>query len=155
MDLTEIKKIPIIDVAIKLGINVRIKKAMCFTGHDKNSPSLSFYEKDNTWKCFGACGKSGDAISLVEEYLQVSFIESIKWFECYGIYQTNIKRDIKPKVRNPPKIIPSPKEEVLPDGEIYCWLMSRCGVVKFHLGVEYLKNHGITDEIAMRYGVKE
>lgn len=155
VDLTEIKKIPIIDIAIKLGIDVKMNKAMCFNGHDKNTPSLSFNQKNNTWKCFGACDKGGDNISLVAEYLQISFLESIKWFERYGIYQTKFIREIKSKVRHPQKISISLKEDALPDDEIYSWLIDRCGEVSSHVGVEYLKNHGITNEIAIKYKVKE
>ena len=40
-DLSPIKQIPIIEVAKRLGIQVRGTKAMCFSGHDKASPSLS------------------------------------------------------------------------------------------------------------------
>lgn len=49
LDLSPLKRIPIIDVAKRLGIPVRGTKAMCFMGHDKASPSLSFLKSKNTW----------------------------------------------------------------------------------------------------------
>lgn len=155
MDLTEIKKIPIIDVAIKLGIDVKKKKSMCFTGHDKNTPSLSFYEKDNTWKCFGACDKGGDAISLVQEYLQIDFVESVKWFECYGIYQARRIGELRPKIHRPPQTIVTKKEDTFPDDEIYTWFMSKCGEVTLQVGIDYLKNHCIESKVLINYKVKE
>ena len=66
-DLSPLKRIPIIAVARRLGIAVHGTQAMCFMGHDQASPSLSFLKSRNTWRCFGACGKHGDAIALVME----------------------------------------------------------------------------------------
>src|ERR1035438_4329307 len=79
-DLSPIKQIPIVEVAKRLGIQVRGTKAMCFSGHDKASPSLSFLKSRNTWRCFGACGKHGDGITLVMEKAQVDFKSALEWF---------------------------------------------------------------------------
>lgn len=154
MDLSQIKQIPIVEVARRLGIKVKGTKAMCFSGHDKNTPSLSFYEKNNTWRCFGACGKGGDAISLVEEYLEVDFLAAVKWFECYGIYQSKVNKIVKPK-----KIIKVQDTAVdfkmEPDNEIYEWLISKCGMVSDRLGLDYLKQHAISLDKVIEYSVKE
>lgn len=78
------------DVARRLGLEVNMHQAHCFMHQDKR-PSLAF--KNNLWKCF-ACDKGGDAISLVEEKCNLSFVEACTWLcEQYHIYtpSTNLK----------------------------------------------------------------
>ena len=66
------KQYSIIDIAIKLGLNIdRNNKAICPFHNDKN-PSLSFNVKENYYHCF-SCGASGDNIKLVMELLKCSF----------------------------------------------------------------------------------
>lgn len=66
IDTSEIHNLPIKTVASHLGIKVlRGNKAMCFTGHDKNTPSLSFHLKKNYWHCFG-CDSGGDPVMLID-----------------------------------------------------------------------------------------
>ena len=64
------------DVARRLGLEVNMHQAHCFMHQDKR-PSLAF--KNNLWKCF-ACDKGGDAISLVEEKCNLSFVAFGKFF---------------------------------------------------------------------------
>jgi len=78
-DTSEIRNLPIKTVATRLGIKVlRGNKAMCFTGHDKNTPSLSFHLKRNYWHCFG-CDRGGDAIALTRDVLRVDFKTAAEW----------------------------------------------------------------------------
>ena len=79
-DLDSIKKVPILEVAARLAIPVKGLKAICFNGHDKRTPSLSFNVRTNTWKCFGACGTGGSVIDLVMEKEKLSFKEALNWF---------------------------------------------------------------------------
>lgn len=82
------------DVARRLGLEVNMHQAHCFMHQDKR-PSLAF--KNNLWKCF-ACDKGGDAISLVEEKCNLSFVEACTWLcEQYHIYMpsTNLKNTKK------------------------------------------------------------
>lgn len=75
-----IKKIPILDVATKLGIKHKKCNVECFTGHDNNTKSLSFKPSLNIFKCFG-CGISGDNIELVKAYLKEdNFKVVLEWF---------------------------------------------------------------------------
>lgn len=68
------------DVAERLGISVSRHKAICFM-HDDHNPSLAFFGRNRErWKCF-ACDKSGNAISLVQEYYSCTFVEACKWIE--------------------------------------------------------------------------
>ncbi len=154
MDLSQIKQIPILDIARQLGIEVKGTKAMCFNGHDKNTPSLAFYEKNNSWTCFGACGKGGDNISLIQEYLGTDFLTALKWFDRYGIdvgQNHNITRK-KVVVETRQATATSGK---MPDIDVYEWLLSKCGRVSKETGKDYLIKHGISLETCVEHGIKE
>lgn len=166
MDLSTIKQTPILDVATRLGIQVRGKKAMCFGGHDKKTPSLSFVPNKNIWKCFG-CGKGGDAISLVREVLGCDFRAALDWFadKCSVDARQHVSRGARNATRSKatrqlitPKSSPiSSREqsEFNSDPEVYSWLMSACGAVTQTRGAEYLECHGIPLDVASRFGVRE
>lgn len=78
-DITKQKllDINIEDVARELGINVSRHIALCFM-HDDHHPSLHFWPKSNTWKCF-VCDIGGNNISLVQQKLNLSFVDSCVW----------------------------------------------------------------------------
>jgi len=79
-EIERINKIPILEVAKRLGIEVgRNYKAICIFHNDKH-PSLNFNVRRNIFKCF-ACGEGGNVISLVMKGLNVSFPEAIKWLK--------------------------------------------------------------------------
>lgn len=165
MDLSPIRAIPIIDVATRLGIPVRSKKALCFDDHDKKTQSLSFRPSQNDWKCFG-CGKGGDAIALVQEVLGCDFKSALDWFASEFSVDVRTERrygrtirvrgngasPIKPKT---PVVAKKDKSDFVADPEIYAWLMAKCGVVSDPKGLEYLRDHGIPEEVAVRFGVRE
>lgn len=69
--------VPIIEVAESLGIKVSPSgKALCFTGHD-TTPSLSFQEAQQRYKCYG-CGEKGDAADLLMKLRGASFTEAME-----------------------------------------------------------------------------
>lgn len=165
MDLSAIKQIPILDVATQLGIQIRGKKAMCFGGHDKNTPSLSFVPNKNIWKCFG-CGKGGDTINLVEEVLGCDFRTTLDWFTAkYNVeakkHENSVRRKAFSRDAVPlsaSRLSSSPSHEqrqFSSDPELYSWLMGECGEVKHPSGTEYLESHGISKDVAKRFGVRE
>ena len=69
----------IIDIAQKLGMEVRGNKSRCF--HPENhtngdrTPSLSFSPSRGIFKCFG-CGITGDVFSLVQQVKGCKFPEA-------------------------------------------------------------------------------
>lgn len=166
MDLSTIKQIPILDVATRLGIQVRGKKAMCFGGHDKKTPSLSFVPNKNIWKCFG-CGKGGDAISLVREVLGCDFRAALDWFadKCSVDARQHVSKHPQNATRyratrqlnttTSPSVSSREESVFTSDPEIYSWLMSECGTVTKSCGVGYLECHGIPLDVASRFGVRE
>jgi hypothetical protein len=69
----------IIDIALKLGLEVRGNKCRCF--HPENhsngdrTPSLSFLPSRGVYKCFG-CGIGGDIFALVQQVKGCKFPEA-------------------------------------------------------------------------------
>ena len=92
MSIADVKRIPITDIAARLGITLDAHgKALCFRGHD-TIPSLSFNIRGNYFKCFG-CNIGGSGIDLVKEYLNITTGEAIKWIESqYHLGKTALKR---------------------------------------------------------------
>ena len=167
-DLIPIKQIPILEVAQKLGIQVQGKRAMCFSGHDKHTPSLHFLPRKNTWKCFGACGKGGDVISLVMEALKCDFKTALAWFadefhveirqdrsrqtsRCFRTNKTKKNQIASEKM----PVRPLDKGDFSADTELYEWFMNRCGPVAQKQGLQYLDSHGILLDLANRFDVCE
>ena len=78
-DLEKIKDVAIEDVAVKLGMRVVRHMALCPFHADKVA-SLHFSKDKKHWKCF-ACSKGGDQISLVMDYLGMTFTRACEWIE--------------------------------------------------------------------------
>ena len=163
LDLSPIKQIPIIEVAKRLGIQVRGVKAMCFMGHDKASPSLSFHKKWNSWKCFGACGKGGDGIALVREKEGLDFKGALEWFTRN--FAVDVTRQFRGQSRRG-RIVRAKKsvvvqtaipeqQEFTADPELYEWLIGKCAPVSSPAGVNYLDTHGISQQGATRFNIRE
>ncbi|MDZ4808988.1 MAG: CHC2 zinc finger domain-containing protein [Bacteroidota bacterium] len=160
INLLPFKNIPILNIADLLGLQIKGKKALCFNGHDKRSRSLSFVPAKNIWKCFG-CGEKGDGISLVMSVLKCDFSTALKWlsdkFNLHVSFEHKHRRKINkqsPLVLRKP-ILKEAKKEFFIDSEIYTWLINKCGIVSKSLGVQYLKNHGISLETANHFVVRE
>ncbi len=159
-DLLPIKQIPIIEVAIRLGIKVHGTKAMCFTGHDKASASLSFLKSRNTWRCFGACGGHGDSITLVMNKEGLDFKGALDWFaQNFGVPRQH-RHLSRPRFQRLKKkvfpIMPLAEEQKLePDAELFEWLIENCAKVSSQTGLDYLSSHGISQEVAVRFNIRE
>ena len=69
-------EIPILELAERLGLEIRRKQARCFNSqahaHGDQKPSLGFDTKTNRYKCF-ACGVSGSVIDLYMAIKGVDF----------------------------------------------------------------------------------
>jgi DNA primase len=163
VDLSPLKQIPIIEVANRLGIQVRGTKAMCFMGHDKDSPSLSFLKSRNTWRCFGACGKHGDGITLVMEKEELDFNSALEWFaRNFAVDVTRHFRGLRERPRstkskkNSVVIAPLPQEsEFVADPELYAWFISKCDIVSGTIGIKYLDSHGISPDATDRFNIRQ
>jgi DNA primase len=165
--IEEAKQLPIKEVAARLGIKIlRGNKAMCFGGHDSRTPSLSFVPTKNIWKCFG-CGRKGDVIGLVMQCLDLDFKTALEWFAeefhlrieqglSGGHNRTkgrlNEKVEITSKLS---RLALGGEMEFSPDPELYAWFTDRCGPVSHEIGTDYLRKHGIEQDVANRFSVRE
>ena len=154
-ELEEIKAIPILQVAERLGIQViRGKTALCFSGHD-TKPSLGFMLKKNSWHCFG-CLKGGSVIDLVMGVLSLDFTEAAQWLsEQFSVGLQLIPRKRKPKISRP-KVKSSGKcDGFTADVEVNEALLGLCKRIKSVEGIEYLKKHAISPAVAFDAGLRE
>ena len=77
LELQKLRDLPIEEVAERLGMEVKMHKALC-PFHDDHHASLSFSVRRNTYRCF-VCGEHGDTISLVMKSLNKTFGEACRW----------------------------------------------------------------------------
>lgn len=116
--LNQLRNLNSEEVAVGFGLEVQRHLAHCFMHEDRN-PSLSF--KNNRWKCF-ACDKGGDAISLVQEMFEVSFLDACQLLcEKKGIsFPENGNRKTKRKlsVLPPRRWQKKPERETQFDAEV-------------------------------------
>ncbi len=59
----------------------------CCPLHQERTPSFVVYTETNTWRCYGACSKGGDAISLVRALHGSTFREAVRYL-IKGNYAT-------------------------------------------------------------------
>ena len=76
-ELQKLRDLPIEGVAERLGLQVKMHKALC-PFHDDHHASLSFSVRRNTFRCF-VCGASGGTIDLVMKCLNKGFREACEW----------------------------------------------------------------------------
>ncbi|OGZ63244.1 MAG: hypothetical protein A2639_02240 [Candidatus Staskawiczbacteria bacterium RIFCSPHIGHO2_01_FULL_34_27] len=67
-----------------IGRHIKLKKVGDgFSGlcpfHRERTPSFRTYTKTNSYYCFGACGKGGNSINFVMEFLNLNFIEAVRF----------------------------------------------------------------------------
>ena len=76
-ELQKLRDLPIEGVAERLGLEVKMHKALC-PFHDDHHASLSFKVSKNTFRCF-VCGESGGTIDLVKGVLHKDFLDACHW----------------------------------------------------------------------------
>lgn len=69
-------------IAEVIGEFITIKKIganyeCCCMFHEEKTPSFKIHVKENYYKCFGGCGKSGDPVQFLMEYKQWTYQEAI------------------------------------------------------------------------------
>lgn len=162
MSIEDVKRVSIIDVAQRLGIEVHGDKALCFA-HEERTPSLSFNTRDNYFKCFG-CGIKGTVIDLVMAKLGLSFQEAVRWMESeYGLYNQQFQDDRRANVQSHGKTDKTQQRAFLEplrangkqDGREFSALYREL----LNLGdteeaTAYLAGRGIGEDITRAYGIR-
>ena len=77
-ELLKLRDLPIEGVAERLGLRVRMHKALC-PFHDDRHPSLSFRVSKNTCRCFVCMTQSIGPIDLVMRHLNLDFKAACRW----------------------------------------------------------------------------
>ncbi|AUS95235.1 hypothetical protein CDQ84_10890 [Clostridium thermosuccinogenes] len=156
-NLEELKSIPVVEVAEKLGINVKKNKAMCFNNHDKKTPSLSFNTRKNYWHCFG-CNEGGNSIQLVQKVFACDFIDACYWlskeFNIPFGSEKNKKLILKTKkLVQRHKSIAEKDNINKPDIEVYEWLVNSCSLGT--RAYKYLMNERkFNNEVIQHFNIK-
>lgn len=98
-DIQKLRELSIETVASRLGMTVKRRKCLC-PFHDDTIPSLTFYSRNNTYRCF-VCDAHGGTIDLVMNQLRLSFPEACRWLaDESNVILAEEKPVVKPK---PPK----------------------------------------------------
>ena len=93
-ELQKLRELPIEAVAERLGLQVKMHKALC-PFHDDSHPSLSFSVRRNTFRCF-VCGASGGTIDLVMKCLNMGFREACRWLaDEHNVIISDIERVVR------------------------------------------------------------
>jgi twinkle protein len=80
----------------------------CCPFHNEKTPSFKVHKSKNTWRCFGGCQTSGDAIDFVVRYRNCSFIQAVE--EIASIYSFTLEKESKEIIRPVPRIEKISKE---------------------------------------------
>ena len=99
LELQKLRDLPIEGVAERLGLRVRMHKALC-PFHDDHHASMSFKVSKNTCRCFVCMTQSIGPIDLVMRHLHVDFKEACRWLaDEHNVILT----EYKPRETKPPK----------------------------------------------------
>ena len=103
-ELQKLRDLPIEGVAERLGLHVRMHKALC-PFHDDHHASLSFSVRRNTFRCF-VCGAHGGPIDLAMKYLNKGFLDACRWLAdehnviIFSSFKIQDSRDLKHETWN-------------------------------------------------------
>ena len=151
IERAKLQSLPIEQVAMELGIEVRNHKAIC-TFHEDKHPSLSFHLRSNRYRCF-VCGENGGVIDLVMNTQKWNFKQSCIWLaERFGIILGNKDnfRTIQAKTYQFIRREPAPEEK--PDIEYLSRLMAQ-PVINIHAASFLYGERKIQQEIVDSLGL--
>ena len=140
-----LNRLDIVDVIERY---VPLKKAganyvACCPFHNEKSPSFTVSQSKQFYHCFG-CGAHGTAIGFVMEHAGMGFVEAVE----------ELARGIGLTV--PHEQSPGTQHKVAPD--LYELMQSATRYYREQLkktprAIEYLKNRGLSGEVAARFGI--
>ncbi|MFM6978444.1 MAG: DNA primase, partial [Methylophilaceae bacterium] len=144
-----VNRIDIVDLIDK---SVPLKKAganymACCPFHQEKSPSFTVSPSKQFYHCFG-CGAHGTAIGFLMEYLGLSFIEAVQELaKQVGMVVPQQTRDAQQVAEQ--KAVSMGLLDVLQKAnEFY-----RMQLKQSPAAIEYLKNRGLTGQIAARFQI--
>jgi len=156
----EISKLPILDIAEKLGIVVKKGMAMCFRGHDRKTPSLSISSTKNLFHCF-SCDVKGSNFQLVRNALKKDNAETFDWFIANYFPQYTFVKSHKNKAHNKisKRIVLQPEQKRIeeeffkPNPLLYQWILDNTKLMD--AGKNYLTSRGFEIETISKLNITE
>lgn len=139
------------DIVDVINARVPLKKhgreyQACCPFHNEKTPSFTVSPNKQFYHCFG-CGVNGSAISFLMEYEHLDFVEAIE--SLAGSMGLEVPRE-EGKKRNPQQQI---RNKGLTDLMEEANLYYQSQLKRHAAAVEYLKNRGLSGEIAQAYGL--
>lgn len=142
-----------VDIVDVVGRYVQLKKGGAnFLGlcpfHNEKSPSFTVSPAKQFYHCFG-CGAHGTAIGFLIEYSGLGFVEAVK----------DLAQSVGMAVPDEDRLPPAQRAEVQAKSLALSDVMSKaCDFYRHQLrgaphAVNYLKNRGLTGEIAAKFGL--
>lgn len=129
------------------------KKGVNFFGlcpfHQEKSPSFSVHPTKQIFKCFG-CGESGDALEFVRKHLHLDFVPAIH--ELASIAGVMVPEE-KSRIPVEQKKAQEKARLTLLDVMEKAHTFYKQQLKKTPIAIQYLKDRGLTGEIAARFGL--
>ena len=143
-------QIGILDLATRLGLQIRGRQARCFNSkshkHNDRNYSLGLDIKTNRYKCF-TCNEAGSIIDLYMSIKGVDFKQALE--ELKGIY--NIREDSpQPYKYSTPKVEKPTSTQIDTRYRVYKSIMEHTGTVTDQAR-EYLTGRGIEKDTITRF----
>lgn len=145
--IDQLQELDIEEVALRLGMDVRKHKALCFK-HDDHDPSLSFSISKNLYKCW-VCGVGGGPIKLVQDKNEWSFQEACVWLaDQFNIWWPENEVGKKMSQRTTKVFLKKNDEVSRPfDKEVYSWLIDNARLSDLANDFLFVKRHFKEDVI--------
>ncbi len=145
----------IVKVAEDTGLGVKNNCARCFCPqnhqHGDRTPSLSFDQRSNSFRCWVCKDVHGDVIDLVMMVLGLSFPDALKFLaDRAGIQPTNRPVPKKQRVIANPMVSSGDISEFADVYQVFDSLSSDLT----NQAREWLSNRGIPPEVATQYGAR-
>lgn len=71
------EQLTMFDICCQYGFEPNRADFICCPFHNEKTPSMKIYQGDRGYNCFG-CGASGDVITFVKEYFNLSFQDALR-----------------------------------------------------------------------------
>ena len=145
-----------LDIVSVVSQYVSLKKqganySACCPFHDEKTPSFTVSPGKQFYYCFG-CGAHGNAIRFVQEYLKLEFVEAVEELASQAGMEVEREASNIPTGKTPTK-----RKDSQPLFEVMT-LAQRC--YQWHLrqshgkeAINYLKDRGLSGDIAQEYGI--
>ena len=144
--LTRTDIVDVIDSRVQLKKAGREYKACC-PFHDEKTPSFTVSQVKQFYHCFG-CGVHGTAISFLMEFEHMDFVEAVE--DLAQLAGLEVPRDTNFESR--PQASTQPLHELLEKASTYYQQQLR-NHPQAGRAVDYLKQRGLSGEVAARFGV--